>query len=323
MKEGPKGWLPPELRSRHERAMTYEFHEQIRTFSEVGRTIENPPERCIWAELEQKHLGRLLPRNFQQTGSCVGAGGFVAACKSQLGDRLHRQDNELLTPFFPWSVYGHSRKLAGMRRRGSGSFGSAFAKAIDDSGDGIGVLPYDDPRFPQPQIIDGNWWKYTEQQELEWSYSPQFPVDVETLKSEGQKFGMQSITRLSNANDVVQLTAQGHGITLASMYGSRSMRNKGRAGQRILVASWNARWPHQMSVGGYWTHPEFGLMILIDNQWSKRAHPQCETLAEFGSNGSFWIPENDFNRICRDGEVYAFSDGGFEEERTNLWDNLW
>lgn len=303
------GWVPPEQRDDAGQRLTGEFHERIGVFGDVSSEL---PERWIWAEVEQKQLGRLLPRCFQQTGSCVGAGSFVALQKSFLGDRIARDDNDSLEPHFPWAPYGVSRRIAGMRRPGSGSFGAAMAKAVDD--DVFGLLRLDDDRFPQPQVVDQFWLKYTARQELDWSHPSAWPMPESELAQEGKPFGMQDIVRVTNTDQAATLTASGYGITLASMYGSTDMRVR----DGILVARRNDRWAHQMSVGGYIKYGDF---ICIDNQWSKRAHPQCPELAKYGSNGSFWVPRADFDWICSTGEVYAHASGGFEVRR--LWGPLW
>ena len=138
------------------------------------------------------------------------------------------------------------------------------------------------------------------------------------LAADGQKHGMQDVIRVRNSEQAVQLTAQFYGITIASSFGMRRPRVR----HGVLFAEWNDTWHHQVSVGGYWFHPQLGLIWLDDNQWSRRAHPQCPTLAEFGSNGSYWYSEKNFDRRCQKGEVYAHAMGGFEA-REGLWGRLW
>lgn len=306
------GWIPYSERTREGQRMTNEFHERIQTFGDVGSTVD-VPERLIWAEEEMKHLGYLLPRCYQRSGCCVGAGSWVAILKSMLGDALFRNDPDALHPHFPWAPYGKGRELGGMRRTGEGSFGAPQSEAVQD--DVLGLLPYDDPRFPQPTIFDGNWWKWTAREEIAWSHPSNWPVSEQELASEGKPFGMQDVTRVKDSEQGMQLTAQGYGITVASMFGTRNPRVR----EGVLFAEWNDRWAHQESIGGYWQHPKLGLIWIDDNQWSKNAHPICPTLNEFGSNGSYWYSESNFDKRCRDGEVYAHASGGFPA-RPGLWE---
>jgi len=315
MSRAETGWLPYEDRNLLQRKITDRFHEQVGRYSLIGSTIEKPPERFIWAEQEQKIFGKLLPRCIQKSGCCVGAGSWVALLKSFFGDMVYRQDNDLMKPHFPWAPYGKGREIAGMRGPGEGSFGAAQAKAVDD--DVLGLLPYDDSRFPQPKIRDDFWWHWDRSAEIKWSHPSSWPVAEREIAAEGKPFGCKDIVRVENAEQTVQLTAQGYGITVASMYGTRPRIKEG-----VLLGEWNDQWAHQMSLGGYWFHPKLGLIFIDDNQWSKGAYNglNCPTLAEFGSNGSTWCLEKDWNRRCKRGEVYAHASGGFPK-REILWDD--
>lgn len=306
------GWIPYEIRTKEQQYLTDEFHERIGTVGDVLGDVGEIPERFVWAEIEMFQLGYLLPRIWQRTGSCVGAGGWCAGNKTFFGDFLMGEEDEALHPYFPWAPYGYGRRLGGLNRRGSGSFGGVQAKAM--SSEGVGLMKYDDTRFPQPKFRDGHWWYWTSDNELDWSTPRSWSVPEETMKAEGKSFGMESYTRCRSADDCVKLTAQGRGITLASSFGSRNMRVV--AG--MLTASWNSTWYHQMSYGGYALNESSQRMHCIDNQWTITAHPKCPFLAQWKSAGSFWITDSTMDRICEKGEVYGFARGGFKD-RVDFW----
>jgi hypothetical protein len=74
-----------------------------------------------------------------------------------------------------------------------------------------------------------------------------------------------------------------------------------------LIAKWNASWAHQMSCGGYSTHPKLGIVYWIQNQWFWNAHPACPKMEPRGVNGGFWIEESTLTRIILSGEVFIHS----------------
>lgn len=306
-----QGWVPYSERGVFGQKLTDEFHEMIGTFGEVGVAIEEVPERCLWAELEVFHFGRPLPRIWQRRGSCVGAGGWCSGNKTFFGDYLGG-DDDAMTPYFPWAPYGKGRQLGGLRAWSHGSFGPVQAKAMSE--EGVGLLPYDDSRFPQPKVRDDIWWYWEPGDEDKWSHPSIWPISERDLAEEGRKYAMQKWTKLESVDDCVQMTAQGRGITLASSFGSVNMRVR----DGFLTAEWNDTWYHQMSYGGYAVNDAGRRMHCIDNQWTKSAHPQCPELAKFQSNGSFWISDDIMQRICDKGEVYGFAMGGFTERR-GLW----
>ena len=305
MTSGLHGWIPYEDRTSEQQSFTKAYDEQIGTFAVRGSRAANIPDRVIFVELEKRELGHLLPRVYQQTGSCVGAAAATMYVKAQLGDVLHRSDRETIKMVFPFATYGVGRRKAGMNGPGEGSFGEAQAWACDPKN--FGYVAFDDERFPQP-TIKGDWWQWTAREERQWSHPRAWPVDEQQLTTTAKKYGIHAIARVRSIDELVDGLAQLYTVTIASMFAARPQVRSG-----VSIGHRSGSWAHQMGVSGYWKHPQLGLIFLIDNQWSARAHPQCPTLAEWGSNGSFWTYESDMEWILRTGEVFLHSStGGFE-----------
>lgn len=305
-------WIPPEDRNVLQTRITDEFHEDIGEWGDLAFDVRDIPTRFLDYELEKRVTGELLPRPYQFSGSCVGVGWWRAYCAAMLGDIVIRGDVEDVKLAFPFATYGVGRHLAGMRGRGEGSFGGAQAKA----GAQFGALAIDHPKVPKGTVSNG-WLQYSKSIELEWSYSPKFPVAVEELEADSKPHAIGQYKRLRSSKDVMEAKAQGYGVTLASNFGTRGAR----VVDEILLAEWNGSWAHQMSCAGYWNHPSLDLIFPIDNQW-KDVHGKCPTLHPLGVTGTFWIKAATMDRICETGEVYAHTaTGGFKLTSVD-WKNL-
>lgn len=304
-------WIPPSQRTKAQRRLTGEFHERIGTFERRGQSI-TLPDRVIQHELEIATTGKLLPRIKQVTGSCVGAGGARAYTLAQVGDVAFRQDREEIKIPFPFATYGVGRQIAGMNRTGEGSFGGAQAKAVEQ----FGMLPWDmaDERIPKPTIRNG-WAVWKSSEELKWSHPSAWPIPRAELEKESQKFQMLTVTRAKTVEDVQQGLAQGFGVTMACMFGT-----KPRVEEDVLLGRWNDSWAHQQCIAGYWIHPKFGLLFIVDNQWDD-VHGHCPTLHPIGVTGSYWILEKDLAKILKgsDGEVYLHSNTEGFPKRSFDW----
>lgn len=312
---GQQGWLPYDERMPFGQRLTDEFHERIKTWSTIGSNIGDVPDIIIPEQWQIKHLGKVLPRLAQVSGSCVGVGGAQSYLDCSFFDWLVRDDEEELKPCCPWPTYGVGRFIAfrGRGGPGEGSFGAAQQEAVSPGE--FGMLPFDDPRMPQPTIKHGNWWYWTRQDEIGWSWSPRFPIPRDELEADSKQYGVHAITRIKNADEWIQAIAAGKAITLASMFGTRA-----RVEGDVLLGRWNGSWAHQMSSNGYWLkHERHGDLIKINNQWGPNAHGKCPTLSKFDCTGSFWILRKDADRICRTGEVYAHSATGGFEAAEGLW----
>lgn len=294
------GWIPYSLRTKKQRQMTDKFHERVGFFGQRGMNVGDVPEKAILHELEIRATGSLLPRIWQQTGSCVGAGGARAYTLAQVGDVINRGDQEAIKIPFPYATYGVGREISGARGTGEGSFGGAQAEAIRT----FGMVPFDfeNGAIPRPTIKDG-WATWKSAEEIKWSHPSAWPVKRSTLEPDAQKFLIQDVTQVGSVDELVQGLAQGFSGTMACMFGT-----KPRVEKDVLLGRWNDQWAHQQCVAGYWQHPSLGLLFIIDNQWND-VHGHCPTLYELGVTGSYWILESDMKKIIKsqDGEVYLHS----------------
>ena len=296
------GWTPFSERTRPQQLQTEAFHERIGTF-EFSNTGVREDNRFICAELEFQTYGKPLPRFYQFSGSCVGVGGAKAYLSAAFLDHVIRGDNEEVKPCYPFATYGVGRQIAGMRGKGSGSYGAAQAKAV--APETFGMLAWDDPRVPQPQNPAAYWLKYSERTEIDWSHSNYWPVKRSELFETATAFGVHTVTRVKSVEGAKQAIAQGYPLTIAGSKGfSMSVRGD------VLMGRNNKSWNHQQQVDAYWYHPQMGLIFGVNNQWED-VHGKCPTLGKFGVNGSYWITSNDMQHFVAN-ETYAHSNtGGF------------
>ena len=106
-----------------------------------------------------------------------------------------------------------------------------------------------------------------------------------------------------DSGDVREAICNGYAVTNASMWGCTNPRVKGSK-YPILVGTHNTEWSHQTSFLAWWEHPELGEHIWYMNQWGKGAHGKCPSGMP---EGGMWLPMKEVDSICREGEVFAFS----------------
>lgn len=310
------GWIPYEERTFDQQVMSDSFKHATPPFGAVNRGLGDLPKQALLFQAQIKATGKLLPRIWQKTGSCVGAAGAGADMDAMCGDILYRNTQEEVKLLFPYATWGIGRKLGNMRGRGDGSYGAVQARAENE----WGMIAADDPHIPKYSERDG-WYWWTAQQEREYSWPASWPVKEEELRPAANDRQVTHITRVTTWDELKQAFAQGYGVTCASMYGSRTMRVKsGR-----LMAIWDAAWPHQTFWGGYEEHPELGEIVLNNNQWGPNAHPECPYLSQFGVRGSFWMPKADVVKLLanRSAEIYVRSNTEDWPVRQLDWDSMW
>ena len=304
--ESRQGWIPYEDRDEQQRMASDAFHDQLDGFYDVVTALDTP-RRAIIDEACIALTGDAPMRVWQSTGSCVGAAGAQAYYWSSIGDVFHRGDRERIEICFPYYTYGYGRYIGGMRSRGSGSYGASQAKAIHE----VGMLPQNDPRVPRAEKRSEYWLKWSSNDELEWSYSPRWPVPLDDLRDDGLKHRVETVVRVKTTAQMRQLLAQGYGLTIASNFGTRP-RIKGDPA--VLLGDWNASWSHQMSISGYMLHDGLGdgqgtYLYLFSNQWGPSAAPVCPFLREIhpGLRGGFWVAEKTMQRVLLKGVCYGHS----------------
>lgn len=269
------------------------FQREVVVKSNVALGVPHDP---VW-DIEVEYDHSFIADGFV-VHNCVGAGGARAYTLAQVGDVFVRGDAEEIKIPFPYATYGVGREIAGSRGTGEGSFGGAQAKAIKQ----FGMLPWDDERVPKPEIKNG-WASWRSNQEIQWSHPKAWPIKRSELEPDAQKFQITDVTQAESTDDVDQGLAQGFGVTIACMFGT-----KPRVEDDVLLGRWNDSWAHQQSITGYWLHPKHGKIYVVDNQWDD-VHGHCPTLFPLGVTGSYWMLEKDLAKIIKsqDGEVYLHS----------------
>lgn len=302
------GWIPPESRTQTQEAAAHAAVALMPRFTISGSPSAraDDPKRVQLFDL-WKHPTVVAANGYeftgvhQITGSCVGAGGgncwFTLACV----DAVKRGDPE--TPLVPfWLLpYGRSRYYLGDRSPGEGSTGSTFARAAREDG----VIPANASGLPTFTRDDGFVWGRTA--ELKWSDGDN--PDTMRLLPESRKFLVKTTAQCRDSGDVREAIVNGYPCTAASMYAHRP---RVEGDPPVLLGRRSGSWAHQMSILGWWEHPQLGQLFYLMNQWGMDAHGRDPA---GGAPGGVWITAADVDWICRD-EVYAFSQfAGFPAQR--------
>lgn len=292
------GWLSFEKRT----AKQNEVHDvvvgKMPRFGIRGRFRADQRRYPLW-QAPTKLLGHFLKYIWQQTGSCVGAGGGnmlkTLMCVEIV---LGMEPEEYREPWWLFT-YGRSRYHAGIRGTGEGSTGSGWAKAIVDDGS-FEIDPEGAPDLPDYKENNG-WLVQPSRIEMEWS-------DGARIKDEwlrlGQKNKVKTAARCRSADDVAEALINGYPVTQASMFGFNPMVPRPQGDPPVRLAEWNGRWAHQTWIDEYWDHPSLGEIFRWGNNWGPTAHG-----SPTGDEppGGVYIRKKTVDEICRSGEVYAFS----------------
>lgn len=276
-------------------------------FAIRGRFALESRRYKLWDFVRTVNGGKDPHYIWQQTGSCVGAGGGNMTIVTQGVEIALKGDSEEYR--WPWWLftYGKSRQRGGLNGRGEGSFGSAWAAAATK--DGVFELdPAGEPDLPDPTIRDG-WAVSPGSLELEWS-------NGSAIKPNWAKVGATHLFKtaavMRSADDCIDALANGYAITQASMFGFSPMvppvEGKGENAVR-LVRRWNAQWAHQTFVTEFWDHPDLGPIFGWGNNWGPQAHNPGGATPSGYPNMMVYITHALMDQICksRDAEVYAFS----------------
>ena len=299
------GWLPIESQPQE---LQDKFNAKLVPFQ-----ISGPPldlnESLLYKVVNKAAGYEFFPWD-QKTGSCVGQGALAVMATLQAVETITQRQTfeEWRLPFILYN-YGQSRKRGGLNGEGEGSFGSSMAESLNEDG-----CPPLDPSHPQPIHQQDGSWTFGAKAEMEWSNGNKPPVD---LHESASKFKVKSTSKLKNSEEVKQALSNGYPVTIASSwFGFSDLKVKPSGTPAVQLASRNQSWGHQQSCLGFTTHPEFGLIFLIQNSWGN-AHGTPP--GNFGEpKGSYWIKAKDMDRICLE-EVFSFSNFDGYPARTVDW----
>ena len=305
MTNEPTGWIPPFMRTSEQSENDERILAGLPRFAMPGYRDETG-RFALWDIAKKVNGGQHIPFAWQVTGSCVGSGGsnmLRILMRVEMSQGEAEEFQELWWPY----TYGQSRKRGGMGGQGEGSFGSAWAEAIQK--DGIFSVK-ESPGLPAFKDASG-WLQLSRAVEMDWSDG----ASKSSFAPLGLKHPVKTVSKINNSSEAKASIQNGYPLTCASMMGTRGPRLQGTP--EVQLAAWDDEWAHQMSVNEAWDHPTLGLIFRIQNNWGPNAHPDDPSGAP---PGGFYVTAKTFDRICRD-EVFAFS--GFDGFPTqNLdWSN--
>ena len=290
------GYITPENRTDEEKAFDEEARAQMVPFEIEGES--NAADRAfLWDFSKAANGGRHFTTFYQQTGSCVGNGGGQAVWYLSAVEVVRLKDPEkVLLPFY-LLPYGRSRFYAGLRGRGEGSFGSAFAEAMRKDG----ILPANTAGLPKYDETSGITWGRSN--ELAWSDGA--AIEAKWL-SMSRKHLLRSTAQVKSALQVRQALLNYYPVTIASNWGGQ-MTPPVQGTPPVRLNKRADTWQHQMCVIGTVNHPQFGWIYYILNSWGVNAHGQPPANGYGEPPGGFWVREADMDYIARQGDSFAFS----------------
>lgn len=308
------GWRPPAARWPEENeALAAEQPDALAI--DGNSTYPTAGEPLLLTDL-WKHaqvvgaLGFEFPGFIQHTGSCVGVGSGDV-CFTLLSVEVVRLNDpeQIAVPFWPLT-YGRGRYHSGIRGRGEGSSGTGQAKAYREDG----TVPFKTDGLPAFTTKDG-MLSVGSSVELEWSDGAKIS---QRWLDQSKRHVVQKTALCRNADDVREAIVNGYPVTESSMYGFNARVEGSPA---VLLGRRGPRWAHQMSLQGWWEHPQLGELFFLMNQWGASAHGKDPA---GGPSGGVWITKADVNWICNDQEVYAYSQfQGFPAQDVLNWLSLW
>jgi hypothetical protein len=290
------GYITPENRSDTEKAFDEASKAQMVPFEIIG--AQEPKDRAfLWDCAKAANGGKNFTVFYQQTGSCVGNGGGQAVWYLSAVEVVRLKDREqVLLPFY-LLPYGRSRYYAGLRGRGEGSFGSAFAEAMRKDG----ILAANQQGLPKYDDKSGITWGRSA--ELDWSDGAK--IDNKWL-TESRKHLVKSTAQVKTAQQVRDALLNYYPCTIASDWGGQ-MTPSIQGDPPIRLNKRADTWQHQMCVIGTINHPQFGWIYYILNSWGLNAHGAPPEKGYGEPPGGFWVRESDMDYIARQGDSFAFS----------------
>ena len=293
-----KGWIPPSQRTKEQT----ELDEAVKSSMPKFALPVKDEGRYPLHRLAEKGLNRKPQYAHQVTGSCVGAAGYSCTLTLMGVEIALGEAEEFQQIFWPWT-YGQSRRLGGLNGRGEGSFGSAYFKAARECGY-LAVSEGADLALPQFRTVDG-WLQLTREDELKYSNGAAFAG--EPYASRAKKHLVNTGAQARTVSDALGLLQSGYPLTMASMFGTRTITPQGNGENRVNVARWDDSWAHQMFVDEAWKNPELGWIFRVGNNWGSGAHPAP---VNDSPPGGFYITEATLEKNLKSGDCELFGFGG-------------
>lgn len=311
------GYIPRNELSSEQKINYDAFKAESPLFNIRGHFGATERRYALW-NFGVKLLGRHLYYSWQQTGSCVGSGGYNLLQTSQAIELFinGKTAKDFLEIWWLY-VYGRSRFHAGLRGEGEGSWEGAWKKAILEDGH-FELDPAGAPDLPDPKL-SRNWYVQPASIEYDWSDGAKIPNVFLTL---GRKHLYRTAAYLKNADQVRDSIINGYPVAQASMFGFSPMvpRVQGTKAPIRLVTSWNGSWSHKTWFDEFWDHPEFGQIFRFGNNWGPGAHGEP---MQGEPTGGTYITFKIMDQICKDSdsEVVAYSPhDGFPAREEELLD---
>lgn len=273
------GWLGPEAVDQAQDVVA-----QMPPFQIVGQTGDHRDDTVLlWHYSLIANNGDHLPNYPQQVGDCVSFGVKNAVEYLECRQIYHEGKTHRFRPIYPPYPYATSRVLVGKKRiKGDGSVGAWAAKAVQE----YGLLFADEASVPE----------YSGRIARDWGRNGP-PEEFLRLARE---YPVETVAKVSTADEVCNAVCNGYPVTIASNFGTRTIREvDGR-----MVANWDARWAHQMCIVGY-DGSQTRKYFYVLNSWGENAHPQP---LNGEPPGGFWITWDDCDRIVDQGDSFAYSD---------------
>lgn len=245
--------------------------------------------------------GSHLPNVPQQIGDCVSWGAANAVNYLQ-AVQLTTGPPDLFefAPADPPYIYGVSRVLVGARHgsrfRGDGSVGAYAAEGLRD----FGCLKATHPKCPPYSGARAKAW------------GDDGPPDW--ARDAAKRFTVETVAPVKTADEIRDAVCHGFPVTIASNWGTRTIRP--RDGRNVAIH--DGSWAHQMCVIAYdgsGREPYFYVL----NSWGPNAHPAP---LQGEPPGGFWIDRRSMSFIASQGDSWAFSGfEGFPADELD-WDQL-
>lgn len=293
------GWIPPDQRTRKQQKAHEAAVAQMPELRIIGSTDYREGKALLYELWKHPQvvsaIGFEYPGTHQFSGCCVGAGGGNALFTLIVGDAVTRGEAEnIVIPF--WLLpYGRSRFYMGDTSPGEGSLGGTFAQAVREDG------TLDAKQDGLPEFRNGDGLEWGQGVEIAWSDGD--ARQTLDLLDASRQHRVSTTAECRGAGQVRDAIVNGYPVTIASGWGGR-MQCKTKGTPAVLLNDHAGEWAHQMSVHAWWDHPSLGEIFWIQNQWGQRVHGEDPA---GGPGGGFWVLAKDIEWICRNGEVFAFS----------------